>query len=455
MLTRRFSLPLPALALLIASPLAGQQSAVRLSADDAVRRALATSHALRAKQNETDAVRFGLTAETAEMLPRLQLVAQRAAQQVFDTAGLNVPKFLDFPAFPTSLINRLYTRASLIVPLTDYPLRLKPLQAAGACTVDAARRAEETTALSIESTTRTAYYELIKAALRASFVGQLQHRASAHLAVALSARRAGTTLDADVLRLRADSAAAAADIARAAGDVDIAMAALQALTHDPAGTVYEPAMSADDASITDESLPALLAEAQRRRPEPRELEATASALSKQSRAERGGTLPQIEGFVELVSANPHPDLVSITNNRFTTWEFGVRAVWSTSGLFAGTATARAFSARAAGVSEEAAVMRDSLRGEVVRAHAMLKQTRAIVAALHAAKDASAEALYVRAAQSRRGDVTPAQLADSEVEAARSMVELQSAAADVRIAEARLARAVGRGSALALASGCGR
>ncbi|MDQ6831719.1 MAG: TolC family protein [Gemmatimonadota bacterium] len=432
-----------------------QAGPVRLSADDAVHRALATSHALRAKRDETDAVRFGLSAESADMLPHLMLVAQRAGQQVFDTAGLNVPQFLALPNFPTNIINRLYTRASLVVPLTDYALRLRPLQAAGACTVDAARRSEETTALAIESATRTAYYEWIKAALRSSFADQLQHRASAHLAVALSARRAGTTLDADVLRLRADSAAAAAEIARAVGDVEIATATLQLLTHDPAGTIYEPSSPAEESGASDESLTALLAEAQRRRPEPRELEATAAALSKQSRAERGGTYPQLEGFVEIVSANPHPDLVSITNNRYNTWEFGLRAVWSTTNLRAGSATARAYGARAAGAKEEAAVMRDSLRAEVVRAYSQLKQTRAVVGALRAAKDASAEALYVRAAQSRRGDVTPAQLADTEVEAARSVVELQTAWADVRIAEARLARAVGRGSAAPLASGCGR
>jgi len=187
----------------------------------------------------------------------------------------------------------------------------------------------------------------------------------------------------------------------------------------------------------------LVESARSARQERRALEQRVTAADAQRDAAAAGRLPTIQFLGGVDYARPNPKIFPRADVAQDSWDVGVGATWS---LWDGgrtdaeVAQARALSQAA---SERLAEF-DSQLGVEVRQRAL--ELESAVAAIEAATSgvtAAADARRVVDERYRAGVIAGIEVLDSEYALLQAQLDLTRAQATVRLAEARLTRALGR------------
>jgi outer membrane protein TolC len=417
---------------------------LQLDADTAAAMAIEASNLSTAAAERVAASGSAVRAADAARLPSISANASYVNRSAVPEFGVPTddPEEPVFILFPN--IENTY---SLDVTLTQ-PIYTGGRIAAGR---DGARfdeasagQSQRLTALDLAYTARRLYWAAVAAEAGLEVADAQLRRAERLLADAIALREAGMALNADVYAAEARTAAAQVDVIRAQTERDQAQARLLSLL----GVVGDVPVELADRDTSAVPAPPvgledLVAGAIERRPEIGVADARIESLGAQARATRAERRPTVGLSAHWKVAQPNERYLPPVDERNDSWAVGVSASWK---LFDGSRTSEQV---AAVRGEQRAVRAD--RGELER-QIRLDVTTArleLIAALEAvsASDASAEAATAwEAASGERyaaGLALIYELLDAQADlAAAEMAQVQTRAT-AWMAEATLARAVGR------------
>lgn len=412
-----------------------------LTSEKAARLALATSTEARARSADVEVADSEVKRATVGYYPRLSLVARytrlSSIVQPPILPGSNI-------AFPV-ILDQYMAQAGVVVPLSDYVLRIGQSYAAASRSREAAEAWRDAARRTVASNVKLQYYGWARTRLSQAVTEQSVAQARHHLELARAAHETGRMPQAEVLR--AESLLASAELLdeRTKNAAEVAEDRLRTLLHDDRAAPYQIGEDLLAPLPGGEQLDAdaLLVEALRERPELRASSRNRESLLEQRKAAAATGLPRLDGFGNAYLGNPNPRYLPPQEQWKATWDLGVQLTWSPNDLGGSDATARSLEAKARRSAAEHAALVDAVRDEISAAVIATREARF---ALHTAEHglASAEEAYrVRRDLFELGRGTHVELIDAESDVLRARLEMIQARVDARMARVRLDHATGR------------
>jgi outer membrane protein TolC len=436
-----------------------------LVADEAARRASASSHDARARGADAEAARAEIDRANLGWYPRATLTARYTRLSdidppAFGPPGASLVATSDPPgplapgaplvaldgsalSFPV-VLDQAVGQAGIVVPISDYFLRVSPSRDAAEHARDAAELGTAAARRDAATQARLAYYAWARARLQGVVTHQAIEQARQHLALIEAARDGGRANPADVLR--AQSALANTELLdeRAQNAARLAEARLRTLMHDTRGVtfaigedLFAPADGGADADSE-----RLHDAARRQRPELRAIEASGASVDEQRAATRAAEWPRLDAFANGYLANPSPRVFPQDAEWKATWDVGLQLTWSPNDLAGASPQQRTLDARRARLAAERDAVSDAIGDEITAAVLATREALAAVAPAERGLAAAEEAHRVRRELYGLGRGTSVELLDAETNLLRARLDLIQARIDARVARVRLAHAVG-------------
>lgn len=334
--------------------------------------------------------------------------------------------------------------ASLVVPVSDYVLRISQ----GVSAASGAARAKELEVraqeLQIAADAKVAYYNWVRAKGQVVVAEDAVAQTKAHLADAKQAFEVGLLSKADVLRLDAQVAAAEQTVVDAKAFEGIASEQVRTVMHLPAGAPLTLGIDVLGASggPPPEALDTLTQEAYRNRLEMQVLDENLASLREVESVTRAGYYPRLDAFANGTYANPNQRYFG-SDEFNSSWEAGLRLSWTLNDtLTTGGAVAEA-EARTASVAQQRQALLDGLRLEVAAAHAESVRAVASIEASERGLVAVEESMRVRRELFKAGKATSVDIIDAEAELTRAHLRRLDAHVGLLAAKAKLEHVTGR------------
>ncbi len=417
-----------------------------LTADEVARRATATSFEVKAKQEAVAAAQAQVDQAIVGFFPQVMLTGRYTRLSNVEYPDLIPP---DSPlgqmmggasfSFATPL-DQWHTQAQVLVPLSDYVLRISRGYAAASKSLKAAQLDERAQKLKTALDGRLAYYDWLRARGAAQVSEQTLEQARGHLADVQQAFAVGSVSKADVLRVEAQVAQAEMLVERTRNLARITEDRLRVLMHDTSGRPYTVGENLEDevvmvAKVDD--LEALREEAMSRRLEVKMIEESVGAIRDQAKVAKAGIWPRLDAFANGTYASPNQRIVPPTDEWRFTWEAGVQLTWSPNEAFASGAAGSAVSSQAAQLEAQRAALLDGIRLQVLQSAQAVREARVAIETTQRGLKAAEESYRVRRELFRNGRATTMELTDAEMELFRARLEALNARVDLRTANAQL------------------
>lgn len=422
--------------------LAGSPDTLRLSLDDAVRRALADNPSLRAERADAHHATHVALAGTRAFLPSLRVEAQglrttdpvavfglKLRQGVFAGGDLAL-EALNAPAAFGSFSTALQVELPLLAPegLFGYAAARR----AGEARAAGADRAAGATVVGVTQ----AYWDAQLAALRLSALDTALAAARAHQAQAGALRSQGvvTGLDARLARLHA----ADVEVRRlaAAAEVENARSRLRAVLALPehAAMVLTDSLRGDRVGRCGGDTACVLAA----RGDLRAMQAGAGAAGLAVKSAWAAQLPQVVAF----GAVSHHGHESPWGDGSGDWTVGIGVRWALFPALSGLAAVRQANAQADAARARLEAAQRQAEVEAAAAHRMVQAARAGAAVAADAEREGAAALEQARLRYRTGAAPITELLDVQAAATHATLDHLSARHDLLLAQALLDYAYG-------------
>jgi outer membrane protein TolC len=452
---------IPIVTLCVPAPVSAQVARPHaLTADEAARRAVATSPELRARERSVTAADAEVDRARVGYAPRLTLLGRYTRLSPIDEpvigplvaapgVGLGpIPpgtQLFNAPfSFPT-VLDQYLLQANVTVPLSDYVFRISQGYSAAKHSRRAAELELEAQKLRAAADARLLYYDAARARAQASIASQALEQARAHLTATEAGFEVRRVSRADVLRAESQVASAELLLERAVGLGRVSDDRLRTMLHDPPDRQYE--ISEDLLAAAPPRLSSTLeqdlSQAWQNRPELRALDANIASLDEQSRSADAGNLPRVDAFGNAYYANPHPRAFPQEEKWRASWDVGIQVTWSPNDALSSSAASNALDAKRAELEARKSALRDALRTEVATARQALVESRAAIATSERRVAAAEEALRARGELYNFGRATSLEVLDAQTELLRARLELVEAHATALGARVRLDYALGR------------
>jgi outer membrane protein TolC len=328
----------------------------------------------------------------------------------------------------------------------QYPLynsgRLTALEQAARSDSAAANADERTARADLALEIARAYWTFVTAIEQLGVVEQSIAATRAHLENARQRLEAGIVAPHDVLAIEAQESRQQLLAIQARGNRDVAEADLARLVGAPQARIQPASPLAPPAPVT-AGLESLVAEAASRRAERNALSQRLTAAEERLKAAEVSNRPTVSAGGGFDYASPNPRIFPREAEWHTSWDVGVNVGWL---LFDGgrnraevAETSAATRAMRARIDEFDAV----LGVEVRRAVTELTSSIAAIQTAEQGIRAAAEARRVANERFLAGVATSADVLDAQVALLQAELDRTQALASGRVAEARVARAVGR------------
>ena len=427
--------------LLPAGAVAQGGAALRLSLEDAQRRAVSASHRLaeeRARAATADAV---IAVRQAADRPIVALGAGYTRTNhvtEFVLPGLTGAPRVLYPDAPDNYRTRLDLQWPIYSGgITDALERAAQAEAAAAAADVAAAQAD----LRLE--VARAFWALVAARATAAVLDQSLARAQAHVSDVRQRLAVGLVPPNEVASAEAQESRQRMLLIETRNQRDLSSAELARLIGAELLQPIEPAAALDLAPAAAPSMSGLVAEARAMRDERRALEYRIDAADEQRAAAEGGRRPVIALTGGFDYARPNPRIFPRAERWNESWDVGVAATWSL--WDGGRARADATVAESVAVAAQQRLAKfDSIVALEVRQRMLeIDSGRAAVAAADDTVRAAAEARRVVAERYQAGVIAQTEVLDADVALLEAELDRTRAIAGVRFAEARLNRALGR------------
>jgi outer membrane protein TolC len=288
-----------------------------------------------------------------------------------------------------------------------------------------------------------AYWSLVTAEASARVLGESLAAFDAHLKDALNRERFGMAARNEVLAVQVERDRAELARLRAQNGAALAQAELTRLLDLPAATRVAAAEPLEGAAAPLPESSALLASALASRPERAALASRLAAAEARVAVERSARLPQATAAAGYDYANPNRKILPPSAEWNHTWDVSLSLSLSVfDGGRAGASVARA-RARAEAARQALADLDRRVRLQVTRALLDLQTAAAAVMVAERSLEAAGENRRVASDRYREGVIPSSELLDAEIALQRAGLDRTEALAQARLAEAALARAAGR------------
>jgi outer membrane protein TolC len=336
-------------------------------------------------------------------------------------------------------------QATLTYPVSDLFFSIIPRYKAASEASDAQVLSIKAQQHSVALAAREAFYNYARARATLEVARSSLAAAQAQQHDVKSLVAAGTLARVELMRADANVAIAQVTVARGAGGVAVARTALRSLLHREGETdvgIGED-LNSPLPPLT-ESKQSLLQRAFRQRSELAALRVMLRVYERTQDANASEGYPKlgINGTAEL--NNPNQRVNPFEREFHPSWQVSGVLSWSPNDYAASRARAGQAGADRANTLAEIAGLEDALRQEVSAAYEDYVAAGQAMAAALTGIAAAEESYRVRREQFRAGAAVATDVVDAENELRRARLELINAAIDVRIARARLNRAVEQG-----------
>lgn len=431
-----------------------------LTATAVALRAAATSHDLMAERREVDSARSSVDAATVQFAPKLtfsgsytrfsEIVTPIIGNVAFAPTSAAGPLpagalLVGVPLALTTPVNQATLQAALVVPVSDYLLKISQSHAAAVHAQRAAEMNARALDLKIRADAKLAYYAWARVRLSVTVSEEGLDQVRVHLRDAQSLFRHGAASSADVARVESQVATNERLVADAKSLERVGLEQLQTVMHEHETPSWEIGEDFARALPADEStdLDALLDEAVHARPEVRALIETEGSIAQQRAVARAGIFPSLDAIGTVTTADPNERYIPNQDRFDTTWTAGLKLLWSPNESWTAAAHGRELAARTEEVAQRRASVMDGLRLEVSRAIqgwtdawvAVETSVRSLAAAEESYRERRSLYLNQRA--------TTAELLDAELDLLRARLDDVNALLDQRVAKVRLRHATGR------------
>ena len=431
-----------ALAVACALPASAQESTpLQLTLDTALAMAAQASHRLAESRARATAAEAGVAARDAADRPSIAALAgytrTNHVTEFVVPGPTGVPRVL-YPDAP----DNYRTRLDLQWPIysggrTDALEQAARAEAAAAGADVASAEAD----LRLETT--RAFWALVTARATVGVLEEAVTRAEAQLSDARQRFAAGLVPPNDTASAEAQLSRQQMLLVEAQNQRDAASADLARLVGVDAARPVEPVATLDLAAPSAQDIPALVAAARRSRTEMTALQRRVDAAAAQQAAAHAGRhlTVAIAGGVDY--ARPNPKIFPREDRWQDAWDAGVNAslpLWDGGRTAADVAQA---SSMAEAARQRLAEFESQLTVDVRQRALDIQSGRAAVTAADAGVRAAAEARRVVGERYRAGVISQTEVLEAEVALLQAQLDRTRALANVHLAEARLARAVGR------------
>jgi outer membrane protein len=358
------------------------------------------------------------------------------------------PSFVD--AFPDPELQRGFDTqhhtgafaARLSYPVSTIFFSIIPNHKAALKSAEAVKLQEHIQKLEVELQARESYFNYARARAALYVALSAQAQAEAHQRDVTALVNAGSLARVELMRADSQVALARVTVSRTRALVATVRALLFTLMHHD-GT--------DDLTLSDnfeEVLPpltetsdAILAKALSKRTELRQLRTTLEALEHTVDAAQGQQLPVLALGAQADYANPNQRYFGAAHEWNESWALFAALSWSPNDWATYGKTAEQGRADIAQTLADLERLEDGLRVEVARAFEDYNSAQASLVSARIGIAAADESYRVRREQFRAGAAVATDVIDAEGELRSTRLDLVNAVIDMRIAKARLDRAV--------------
>lgn len=418
-----------------------------LTAEQVGTRAAATSYSGQAADESLRGAAARVDAAWASFLPRLTATARYAHLSNFTPPSFTLPgSTMQIPGTALSpvITEQYLLQANIVVPISDYLLRINQNYTSVTNSRDAARYDAVTARARSAADGKVAYYTWLRARSAMVVAVQALNDQKNHLNDAKNQFSVGNASRADVLRAETAQASAELQVERSKNLADLTEMQVRIAMHakDDEALVPGEGLDTPPAAFAG-NLNQLTSEAHSARFEVKSIDANADAAREQAKVARAGKYPVVSGFADAIYANPNIRFFPTTAKFFPTWDLGVQAIWSPNDfLVAGPGAADAES-RAATLEAQKAVVRDSIAIEILQAFQAVKEADFAISSTARELVSATEAYRVARELFNNGRATATTLTDSETDLTRARLDALNASVDARTARVRLEHALGR------------
>jgi outer membrane protein len=432
---------LATLLIALSSPIAAQVDTLTLTVEQAIERGLDTSHRLAEAAARGDVAVAVAEERRALSMPQIAVQAGYTRTNHVEPFGVVSPSNqlrLIYPDVPDNYRSRVDVQWPLYNGGRFAALERAARREAGAASaeLDAVR-----SDLRLEIT--RAYWTLVTAIESLDVVNQAVASIQAHLQVVRSQLDAGLIPPNDVLVVEAQESRQRMLSIQARVSRDVVEAELARLVGAPPGTKIQPASPLDRSGQPELSIESAIQAAREARADRRALVERVNAADEQGNAAIAGTRPTVGVGGGFDYARPNPRVFPREDVWRTAWDATVSMNWP---IFDGGRT-RAEIAEAAAAGRAVRARLDEfdsrLEVEVRQRTSELEAGRAAIAAAGDAVRAATEARRVAGERFGAGVATSTDVLDAQMALLQAELDRTQAIANARVAEARLARALGR------------
>lgn len=413
-----------------------------MTSDDVAKRAAQTAPSIAKAQAASR--RAALVAEQVNVAlwPRLDLQAQYTF-----LSDVPPPGFVDMfpPEFAKGFATQHHTGtfgARLVYPVSTIFFSIIPNHKAALKSAEAQKLQERVEKIEVELQARESYYNYARSRAGLYVALSAQAQAEAHQRDVTALVNAGSLARVELMQADAQVAQAAVAVARLRGTVATVRAVLFTLTHHD-GT--------DDLTLSDdfqaelppltETADAILAKALANRSELRQLRTVLEALEHSVDAAQGQELPVLSVGAQADYANPNQRYFGAANDWNESWALFAALTWSPNDWAYYDKSAEQGRADIAQTLADLERLEDALRVEVARAYEDYTSAQASLVSSRIGIAAADESYRVRREQFRAGAAVATDVIDAEIELRNTRLAFVNAVIDMRIAKARLDRAV--------------
>ncbi len=426
-------------------PVGAEGSARAVSLVEAVEMAQGNSPRLARLRALEEAAGAQARAARADRSPTADVVAaytRRSDVPIFavPSSGPGTPPVVIFPNLPDDY----QTRLGFAVPLYTGGRLTGALESAEKDR-EAAQRNGEAGQADLVLETTAAYWSLVAARAQERVLAEAVASYDAHLRDIRAQAEVGMAARNDVLAVQVERDRADLGRFRAANRTEEAQANLAVILGLAPGTRVEPTDPWEPLPEESRDVEALVEEARARRSDRLALEAAAAAAQARVRIEQSARRPQVSARAGYDYSNPNRKIVPPQDAWDGTWDvgFNVSLVLSDGGRSAAAAAAARAQAEATRCQIDEFDRR--VRLEVVHGVLDLSTARAAVEIADGTVQAARENVRVAADRFHEGLVSSSDLLDAETVLLREQLARTSSWIEARLADARLARALGRTS----------
>ncbi|MGC4091261.1 MAG: TolC family protein [Polyangiaceae bacterium] len=433
-----------------------------LTADALAASAVSTSYSMQAKRAQVDAAAASASKAEWGYLPRVTVGARYTRLSSIGTPVLGslaaapgissgpIPDGTQLYSVPLSfpqILNQYSLTAGVLVPVSDYFLRVAPATEASDLNERAARLDVDSNARAIATDARGLYYGWVGARLSVIVAEASLETARAHGEDVKHALDAGTASPADKLRvdsLIADAERMLESARHSALDLE---EQIRIARHDADGASYaigEDVRGEVAPGALPDDLRALVRFAFEHRPELQAMSARSEAAARAVKLERAAYWPRLDVFANAQYANPNQRYFPQRDEFKATWDAGAQLTWVVTDIPGAAAAAKSADANALALQSEARSLQDRIRRDVSTALQARLDARASLRTSKISLEAAEESYRVRRALFQNGRATSTELTDAELELTRARLNSLSAGLQLRMATARLLFAVGEG-----------